>query len=132
MKINLKTKNQIKSIIMTKFLLVLVLFLSLSSLVNANPFPVYFADVIKENKKEILHFEWRPDYQSYDKALITNDSGKVLAEISYPKNSYDITKLQEQRVLFITAVSINGEKSEAIKVELNKDYSSLYASGPAE
>jgi hypothetical protein len=117
---------------MTKFLLVLVLFLSLSSLVNANPFPVYFADVIKENKKEILHFEWRPDYQSYDKALITNDSGKVLAEISYPKNSYDITKLQEQRVLFITAVSINGEKSEAIKVELNKDYSSLYASGPAE
>lgn len=117
---------------MTKFLSVLVLFLSLSSLVNANPFPVYFADVIKVNKKEILHFEWRPDYQSYDKALITNDSGKVLAEISYPKNSYDITKLQEQRVLFITAVSINGEKSEAIKVELNKDYSSLYASGPAE
>lgn len=55
-----------------------------------------------------------------------------MAEISYPKNSYDTTKLEEQRVLFITAVSTNGEKSEAIKVELNKDYSSLYAPGRTE
>ena len=76
---------------MTKFLSVVLLFLSLCSTLNANPFPVYFADVIKEGNKEILHFEWRPDYRSYDKALITDNKGEVLAEVSYPKNSWPKT-----------------------------------------
>ncbi len=114
----------------SKLFLIALMFLSLSSTLNANPFPVYFADVIKENNKEILHFEWRPDYQSYDKALITDNKGEILAEVSYPNNSYDITKLQGQSALFITAVDSKGEKSEAVKVDLNRDYSSLYASGP--
>jgi predicted membrane GTPase involved in stress response len=80
------------------------MFLSISSTLNANPFSVYFADVITENNQEILYFEWRPDYRSYDKAIITHDNGEVLAEISSPKSSYDITKLQGQGALFITVV----------------------------
>jgi len=72
---------------MIKFISVLLLFLSLSSILNANPFPVYFADVIKENNKEILHFEWRPDFQSYDKALITDSEGGLIGEVEYHKNS---------------------------------------------
>ncbi len=117
---------------MSKFIIIGLMFLSLSSTLNANPFPVYFADVVKENKKEILHFEWRPDFQSYDKAFITNSKGDLIGEVKYPENSFNITKLKKQSALFITAVSKNGDTSEAIKVELNKDYSSLYASGPAE
>ncbi len=113
-------------------LCVTLFFSSLSSILYAKPFPVYFADVIKENNKEILHFEWRPDYGSYDKALITDSEGELIGEVEYPRNKYDITKLQGQSALFITAVSTNGENSEAVKVELNKDYSSLYAKGPAE
>lgn len=117
---------------MTKFLSILLCFSSLSSILYAKPFPVYFADVIKENNKEILHFEWRPDYGSYDKALITDSEGDLIGEVEYPNNKYDITKLQGQSALFITAVDTNGEKSEAVKVDPNKDYSSLYAEGPAE
>jgi hypothetical protein len=115
-----------------KYLLVALMCLLLITRLNANPFPVYFADVITENNKEILHFEWRPDYRSYDKAIIADSKDNIIAEISYPKNSYDISKLQGQSALFITAVGKNGEKSETIKVELNTDYSSLYAKGPAE
>jgi hypothetical protein len=105
---------------------------SVYSPINANPYPVYFADIIEENNQKILHFEWRPDYQSYDKAVITNSKGKMLAEISYPKNSYNVTKLHEENILFVTAVDQYGRKSEPIKVDLHKDYSSLYASDPAE
>lgn len=98
---------------------------------SAKPFPVYFAGVIKENNREILYFEWRPDYQLYDKALITNNKGEVLGQIKYPKNSFDLNKLKDQNVLFITAVGIKGAQSEAVKVDLKTDYSSLYAKGPA-
>lgn len=99
---------------------------------NAKPYPVYFADVIKEINEEILYFEWRPDYQFYDKALITNGKGEVLAQIKYPKNSYDLKKLKDQNGIFITAVGINGEKSDAVKVDLNANYSNLYVIKPAE
>jgi hypothetical protein len=115
-----------------KNLLVALMCLSLSSALNAKPFPVYFADVIKENNKEILYFEWRSDYKSYDKALISDSLGNLLAEVNYPTNSYDITRLQGQNTLFIKAVGINREESVPVKVDLNKDYSGLYANGPAE
>jgi len=95
---------------------VVLMCLSLSSSLNANPFSVYFADVIKEGNKEILHFEWRPDYRSYDKALIADNKGDVLAEVSYPKNSYDITKFTGQSTLFVTAVGINGDFSQNVSL----------------
>lgn len=60
---------------LSKLLIIALLFLSLSSNLNANPFPVYFTDVIKEVGKEILIFEWTPDYKTYDKAIITAESG---------------------------------------------------------
>jgi hypothetical protein len=111
---------------------ILYFFLAVNSLVNAQIYPVYFADVIKENNKDILHFEWRPDYRSYDKAIITDEIGQVLGEVKYPQNIFNIKNSQEQKILFVTAVGTNGEKSEPVKVDFNKDYSSLYASGPAE
>lgn len=117
---------------MSKLFIVALMCLSLSSYLNANPYPVYFADVIKEDGKEILIFEWRPDYKSYDKAVITAESGQVLGEVKYPKNIFNIKKFQGHNVMLVTAVGTNGEKSDPVKVELNKDYSGLYASGPAE
>jgi hypothetical protein len=114
------------------FISVLLIYLSISSNLSANPFPVYFADVIKEDGKEFLHFEWRSDYKSYDKAVITNERGKILGEVLYPDNMFDIQEYTALNTLFVTAVGINGEKSEPIKVDLNKDNSSLYASGPTE
>jgi len=117
---------------MSKLFIIGLLFLALSSTLNANPFPVYFADVITENNKEILHFEWRPDYQSYDKAIITDSRGELVAELSYPLHSLDVTQLQSHNSLFITAVDTKGKRSEAVEVDLHVDYSNLYASGTAE
>ena len=70
----------------TRSLLTWLLCFSLSCHLYANPFPVYFADVIREEGKEILHFEWRPDYKSYDRALITDHNGAMVAELGYPLN----------------------------------------------
>ncbi len=112
--------------------LILLTFLAVHICSNAQVFPVYFADVLEEDGKEILHFEWRPDYISYDKAVITDHKGELVAELKYPRHSYDISQLQGHRVLFITAEDRKGEKSEPVQVDLHKDYSSLYASGPAE
>jgi hypothetical protein len=56
----------------------------------------------------------------------------VVAELSYPLHSLDVTQLQGHSSLFITAVDTNEEKSEAVKVDLHVDYSNLYASGLAE
>ncbi len=74
-----------------KVLLIALLSLSMGNYINAQIFPVYFADVIKEDGKELLHC-----------------------------------------TLFITAVDTQGESSETVEVDLRKDYSSLYASGPTE
>nr|MQY76667.1 sulfatase-like hydrolase/transferase [Spirochaeta sp.] len=115
-----------------KILPAVLLCLSLSSYLYANPYPVYFAGVIQDEGKEILHFEWRPDYKSYDRAVITDQKGDLVAELSYPLNSLDITQLRGHGTLFITAVDTNEEKSETVKVDLRKDYSSLLANGPAE
>ncbi len=106
--------------------------LSLSVSLLANPYPVYFAGVIKEEGKMVLHFEWRPDYKSYDKAIITDHKGDLVAELSYPLNSLDISLIQSHDALVITAVGINGEEAEAVEVDLRKDFSSLYADAPAE
>ena len=116
----------------SKLFLIALMFLSLSSTLNANPFPVYFADVVKENNKEILHFEWRPDYKTYKKALITDSKGEVLAELSYPNNDYDITNFKAKEFLFVTAVDTNGKKSKPVKIDLERDHSSLYADDSAE
>jgi len=118
--------------IQKKLLPAVLLCLSLGGHLHAKPYPVYFTDVIREKGKEILHFEWRPDYKSYDRAIITDHKGAMVAELGYPLNSLDITLLQGHNVMFITAVDSNEEKSEQVKVDLRKDYSSLYADGPAE
>ncbi len=110
----------------------LLVCISLSSNLKANPYPVYFADVIIEDGKEILHFDWRPDYKSYDRAVITDHQGELVAELSYPLHSLDVTQLQGHSSLFITAVDTRGERSEAVEVDLHVDYSKLYASAPAE
>ena len=114
------------------FVVLMSLLLSTTAFTKAQVFPVYFVDVIKESNKEILHFEWRPDYKSYDKAIITDESGQVRGEVKYPKNIFNIKNIQGHNVVFVTAVSTKGEKSEPEKVDLNKDYSGLYASGSAE
>ncbi len=110
----------------------LLMCISLSSNLKANPYPVYFADVIIEDGKEILHFDWRPDYKSYDRAVITDHQGELVAELSYPLHSLDVTQLQGHSSLFITAVDTRGERSEAVEVDLHVDYNKLYASAPAE
>jgi len=115
-----------------KVLLIALVSLSIGNYINAQIFPVYFADVIKEGNKEILHFEWRPDYLTYDRAVITDHKGEMVAVLSYPLHTLDITQIQGHSTLFITAEDINEEKSEPVKVDLHIDYSSLYADGPAE
>jgi len=116
----------------SKVLWIALVSLSIGNYINAQIFPVYFADVIREGNKEILHFEWRPDYLAYDRAVITDPMGEMVAVLSYPLNTLDITQIQGYSTLFITAVDTNEEKSEPVQVDLHKDYSSLYASGPTE
>jgi hypothetical protein len=99
---------------------------------NAQVYPVYFAGVVQEDGKDILHFDWRPDYKYYDRAVITDDQGVMVAELGYPLQSLDITKLQGHSTLFITAVDTKGESSKTVEVDLCKDYSNLYADTPAE
>ncbi len=98
----------------------------------ANPYPVYFAGVVQEEGKEILYFDWRPDYKSYDRAIITDQKGALVAELCYPLNKLDITQLKGHEVLVVTAVGINGEMSEAVEVELREDFSHLLAEAPPE
>jgi hypothetical protein len=117
---------------MRKTLLIALVSLSTSNYFNAQVFPVYFADVSENDGKEILHFEWRPDYSFYDKAIITDNSDKLIGELKYPENHFRINESSASKVLFVTALGKNGEKSAPARVELDKDYSSLYASGPAE
>jgi len=117
---------------MMKKTLILLTILAAHFCTSAQVYPVYFADVIKEGGKEILHFEWRPDFQSYDRALIRDQKGNLVAELSYPLNSLDITQLQGHKTLSISAVDQKGESSEAVQVELRRDYFHLYADAPAE
>ncbi len=117
---------------MLKKTLILLTFIVVHIFSNAQVFPVYFAGVVQEDGKDILHFDWRPDYKSYDRAVITDDQGAMVAELGYPLQSLDITKLQGLEVLFITVVDTKGESSEAVEVDLRKDFSSLYADAPAE
>jgi hypothetical protein len=118
--------------IVRKVLLIALVSLSMGNYINAQIFPVYFADVSEKDGKEILHFEWRPDYKSYDKAVITDHKGELVAELKYPLHTLDISQIQGHSTLFITAVDTNEEKSEPVQVDLHKDYSSLYANGPVE
>ena len=64
---------------------------------SAQVYPVYFADVIKENNKDIVHFEWRPDFQNYDKAIITNLNGETLGQLRYPDNHFRIKKSKQAK-----------------------------------
>ena len=75
-----------------------LIFLLTGHCIHAQVFPVYFADVIEEEGKEILHFEWRPDYQSYDRAIISDQKRAVVAELSYPLNSLDVILLRHRSV----------------------------------
>lgn len=96
-------------------------------------YPVYFADVIKDQNKVVLHFEWRPDFTGkYDKAIINNAEGAVIVELKYPNNHYVLQKSSEKGNLFITAVSNSGEKSVAVEVETNRNYSEFYENGSTE
>jgi hypothetical protein len=106
--------------------------LSAAPLIHAQPFPVYFADVIRDNGITTLRFDWRPDYKSYDKAVITDDAGNVVGQVNYPLNRFEISDPQEQGRLFITAVDTHGETSEPAEVDLTKDYGKLQASKPLE
>jgi len=93
--------------------------------ISAQIYPVYFADVIREGSKEILHFEWRSDYETYDKAIIS-DGGNTLGEVDYPGTAFNIKNLGEQKYLYITAVGTEGEMSDSVRVDLQADYSNLY------
>lgn len=117
---------------MKKLVLSLLAVLAVNICINAQVYPVYFADVIKEGKKTTLHFEWRPDFKSYDKAIIRDKRDKIVGELKYPDNLFELKKSKGGKVLFVTAVSKNGEKSAPVRVDLEKDYRNLYASGPAE
>ncbi|WP_430813793.1 hypothetical protein [Carboxylicivirga sp. RSCT41] len=117
---------------MKRIVVVLLTALALNVVAKAEVYPVYFADVIKEGKNTTLHFEWRPDFKNYDKAIITNENNKVVGELKYPDNHFSIKKPNGYKNLFVTAVCMNGEKSEAVKVEINKDYSNLVVTAPAE
>lgn len=113
-------------------LLTLLTVLLLSSSLNAQVVPVYFADYFKEADKTILHFEWRPDYSSYDKAIITDDNDSIVAELDYPNNRFVLNNSKSYKSLIITAVNKAGERSKPIQVALDTDYSALHESGSSE
>jgi len=114
---------------MTKIrvLVTIIAAISFNTYMVAIPFPVYFADIIKEDNAEILHFEWRADFSSYDKALITDSEGNLLGELQYPMNCFDIKNFKQHEVLYINAIDKLGASSVPVKVDVNKDYSSLLA-----
>jgi len=118
--------NRIKEV-----LLIALISFGIGQHISAQIFPVYFADVIKEGNKEILHFEWRPDSEAYDKAIITDADGITLGEVDYPKNTFNIQNLGAHKQMFITAVGTDSEVSDPVRVELDKDYSALYIQGSA-
>ncbi len=114
------------------YLLLIPLLLGFNTLTNAQVHPVYFADVIKEGGKEVLHFEWRSDYPYYHKAIISDQNYNILGEVIFPNKTFDLNKLQGHQTVLITAVSPTGTPSESVRVDLNKDYSSLLATREQE
>ncbi|MEN8194214.1 MAG: hypothetical protein ABFS12_15445, partial [Bacteroidota bacterium] len=77
--------------------------------------------------------KWRVDFSSYKKALITNTKGEVVGEVKYPKNTFNIKHLSKRYdVLFVTAIDLRNEKSDPVKIDLTKDYSSLYTAKPMD
>jgi len=76
--------------------LILLTFLAVHICSNAQVFPVYFADVLEEDGKEILHFEWRPDYISYDKAVITDHKGELVAELKEAERAREDSELSPE------------------------------------
>jgi hypothetical protein len=117
---------------MIKRTLLLLTFVVAHICSNAQVFPVYFAAAVQEKDKDILYFDWRPDYKSYDRAIITDQKGAMVAELSYPLNKLDITQLKGHEVLFVTAVDSEGLKSEAVEVKLREDFNHLLVETPAE
>ena len=111
---------------------ILLILLFIGKIAPSQIFPVYFVDVINEGNKKMLYFEWRPDYKSYQKAVITDKYGQVVSEVKYPDNTFDLRGVSAGDFLFVSAIGNNGEKSEAVKIDLKKDYRKLYASGPPE
>ncbi|WP_430813791.1 T9SS type A sorting domain-containing protein [Carboxylicivirga sp. RSCT41] len=101
--------------------------LLIGSNVVAQVHPVYFADVIKEGDEEVLRFDWRPDYDAYDKVVITDINSKVVGEVAFPQNVFDISGLKGHDILYVTAVNTSSVSSTSVRVDLNKDYSHLYA-----
>jgi hypothetical protein len=117
---------------MKNTLLTLLTVLLLNTSLNAQVFPVYFADYFKEDDKTILHFEWRPDYLSYKKAIIMDKHNSIVGEIDYPNNHFILNNSKRYKSLFITSVNRVGEKSKPIRVTLDTDYSALHESGSPE
>ena len=98
--------------IIRKALVIALISCGIGKHISAQIFPVYFADVIKEGNKEILHFEWRPDSEAYDKAIITDADGITLGEVDYPKNTFNIQNLGAHKQMFITVVGTDSEVSD--------------------
>jgi hypothetical protein len=111
---------------MKKALLIALAVLAIGNYSSAQIYPVYFADVIREGNKEILHFEWRSDYETYDKAIISDAGGNTLGEVDYPGTAFNIKNLGEHQYLYITAVGADSEMSDSVRVDLDEDYSGLY------
>jgi len=94
--------------LLANFVSIGLMSLSLCSYLQANPYPVYFADAIIEDGKEILHFEWRPDYKSYDRAVITGHNGEVDYSnlyVSGPAEKITIKKRKGENARFVGAES---------------------------
>lgn len=89
-------------------------------------YPVYGADVFSEEDKDTLHFEWRSDYVTYTKAIITTENGKTVGEVKYPNQEFDLKDCKNYKKLYITAVDVEGKRAEAVEVDLTKKYSDLY------
>jgi len=115
---------------MTKKLMVALI--SAASFIHATPFPVYFADVIRESGTTTLRFDWRSDYKTYDHVIITDETGNEVGEVEYPLTRFEISNPQKHDRLFITAVDTCGEAAEPVEVDLTQDYGSLVATEPQE
>lgn len=90
--------------------------------------PVYFADYMMESGNKFLHWVYRPDYPNYMNVEVSDENGNIIGTTDYPKNTYILPKDHQYTKLYLTAVNIDGNRSDKVLVDLLDKHSDYYSS----
>lgn len=93
--------------------------------------PVYFADYMEEGGKKFLYWSYRPDFITYSQVIITDTNKKQVGVVDFPNQVFELPANHNYKKLYVTAVSIDGNRSEAIAIDLT-DRSDKYYSKTTE